>query len=77
MPGAKNGERPYLAVPEPVFSGLFFGYFYSIFCHFASPPTQHYTLIIIFIYLNYNPNQHYTILCATPLHFYLSIQTIT
>jgi len=27
MPGAKNGERPYLAVPEPTFLGAIFGRF--------------------------------------------------
>jgi len=31
MPGPKNGERPYLAVPEPLFWGLFLGLFYSHF----------------------------------------------
>jgi len=30
-PLSKNGERPYLAVPEPVFSGLFLGYFWGYF----------------------------------------------
>jgi len=34
MPGAKNGERPYLAVPEPTFWGLIFGLFY---CNFTPP----------------------------------------
>jgi len=28
-PHPKNGERPYLAVPEPVFSGLFLGVFWG------------------------------------------------
>jgi len=47
MPGAKNGERPYLAVPEPVFSGLFLGLFsgilaatLSIFIFYFVPITQ-------------------------------------
>jgi len=33
MPGPKNGERPYLAVPEATFWGLFFGLFYRYFAH--------------------------------------------
>jgi len=28
-PHPKNGERPYLAVPEPAFSGLFWGLFWG------------------------------------------------
>jgi len=31
MPGAKNGERPYLAVPEPLFWGLFLASFSAYF----------------------------------------------
>jgi len=31
MPEPKNGERPYLAVPEPTFWGAVFGYFSGIF----------------------------------------------
>jgi len=41
MPGPKNGERPYLAVPEATFWGLFLGIFSPIFIpthpYFASP----------------------------------------
>jgi len=36
MPGAKNGERPYLAVSVPSFSDPFFAYFYAIL--YASQP---------------------------------------
>jgi len=32
-PLSKNGERPYLAVPEATFWGLFFGHF----CYFSAP----------------------------------------
>jgi len=42
MPGAKNGERPYLAVPVPSFLDPFFGIFYSHFI--SSPPIQHFNL---------------------------------
>jgi len=31
MPEPKNGERPYLAVPEPTFWGAIFRYFSGIF----------------------------------------------
>jgi len=31
IPEPKNGERPYLAVPEPTFWGLFFSSFSAIF----------------------------------------------
>jgi len=42
MPDAKNGERPYLAVPEPVFPGLFFGLFCPIFIrHYVVSPASH------------------------------------
>jgi len=32
MPEPKNGERPYLAVPETPFLGVIFGLFYRHFC---------------------------------------------
>jgi len=32
MPGAKNGERPYLAVPEAGFLGPIFGLISGLFC---------------------------------------------
>jgi len=35
MPGAKNGERPYLAVPEATFWGLFFSSFSAYFGPFC------------------------------------------
>jgi len=31
MPGPKNGERPYLAVPEATFWGLFLDLFLPVF----------------------------------------------
>jgi len=34
MPWPKNGERPYLAVPEPTFWGLFFSLFWPLFSIF-------------------------------------------
>jgi len=62
-PHPKNGERPYLAVPEPAFSGLFLG----LFLHFLSclpsdlssclikQPTPIY--FILFYILQLNPHQ--------------------
>jgi len=41
MPGAKNGERPYLAVPEPLFWGLFFAHFYGILLSSSSHSHTH------------------------------------
>jgi len=52
MPGPKNGERPYLAVPEPTFWGLFLDLFSAtgqLFPHiqlpsnllFSATPTQY------------------------------------
>jgi len=38
IPGPKNGERPYLAVPEATFWGLFFDLFWANFLAFYNPP---------------------------------------
>jgi len=40
MPGAKNGERPYLAAPEATFWGLFFDPFSAYFPAIQSPPAS-------------------------------------
>jgi len=50
MPGAKNGERPYLAVPETPFLGSFFACFYRYFSSFHTiQPSQTYIFIFFFI----------------------------
>jgi len=46
MPEPKNGERPYLAVPVPLFLGLIFAIFWHIFnltycLRFSSTHHQH------------------------------------
>jgi len=43
MPDAKNGERPYLAVPEATFLGLIFGIFSANF--YLPPPILFYCLL--------------------------------
>jgi len=49
IPRPKNGERPYLAVPEPVFPGLFFGHISAIFYH--SYPSNHAPIRIYFLFI--------------------------
>jgi len=50
IPGPKNGERPYLAVPEPTFWGLFLDLFWAIFSafyilhHHTPTPIMHFNL---------------------------------
>jgi len=41
MPEAKNGERPYLAVPEATFLGPFLAGFLALFVAFLFP-TKHF-----------------------------------
>jgi len=43
MPGPKNGERPYLAVPEPTFWGAIFDLFWGIFWSATQLPHHHST----------------------------------
>jgi len=72
IPEPKNGERPYLAVPEPTFWGAIFGLFSSILRHFIPPlPTQH-TLIII-NKLRYKPFTTYTAIIHYTIPFYYNI----
>jgi len=53
MPGPKNGERPYLAVPKPTFwdpiLGLFFSDFYPD--HDVCPSPTHATHLFSFLFL--------------------------
>jgi len=58
MPGPKNGERPYLAVPEPTFWGLFFASFCPNFLIFLLPslPTNFNFCAFIFLLYYYNHN---------------------
>jgi len=51
MPGPKNGERPYLAVPEPTFWGPFLGLILRISDpHFISAPT------FIYLFIHQHPS---------------------
>jgi len=53
MPGAKNGERPYLAVPKPAFWDPFFGAFSPISVATLPNVTHlfYYPATLILIYL--------------------------
>jgi len=53
MPGAKNGERPYLAVPKPGFWDPFFGAFSPISVATLPNVTHlfYYPATLILIYL--------------------------
>jgi len=52
IPEPKNGERPYLAAPEPTFWGLFLGSFLAYFIRFN--PTQPSYFIFILSYQTNN-----------------------
>jgi len=73
MPGAKNGERPYLAVPEPVFPGLFFGLFWGIFAghYVVSHPSPNPHASVHFI----NQQHPTSILRDTQLTFTFNFQS--
>jgi len=65
MPGPKNGERPYLAVPGPTFWGSFFAPFCPTFC--SSHPSNRYTQLILFLFIVFQSNNQVR---DTPPSFY-------
>jgi len=46
MPDAKNGERPYLAVPETTFWGSILGLIWRIFLPFYPHLIKHTTILL-------------------------------
>jgi len=75
MPGPKNGERPYLAVPETPFLGSVFWLFLA---YFRAPAPHIYRACIIYIQFKlsrYQTNLPNTLLCPSPLHIHISLPT--
>jgi len=67
IPGPKNGERPYLAVPEPTFWGLFLDLFWPNFSAFYTPPDLFYYTIQ---HLNLTLGTSHTTIIHLPIQFY-------
>jgi len=68
IPEPKNGERPYLAVPEPTFWGLFSSSFLAYFIRF-NPTLHDYFIYIFSSQTNNSVWDYYTIIIT-----HLSIQ---
>jgi len=64
IPWPKNGERPYLAVPEATFWGLFLGSFFGLFLH----PTP-----ILPAYFYFTFIHHQTIFYGIHTHIHISL----
>jgi len=55
IPEPKNGERPYLAVPEPTFWGLFFRLFFAILLHHLHLTHPDF-IFCLYFYFYYTPS---------------------
>jgi len=79
MPGPKNGERPYLAVPVPLFLDPFFASFLPILLssshttHHSQPPILYFIFLFNFI-SKPQPElgMRYTTNTSNPLSFYIN-----